>query len=64
MCFGSVPGSTCNPDGYEQFDNPLKKTDARGVLTIVSYDDHWFEGMVINSQINRTLGLATVLYVS
>jgi RHS repeat-associated protein len=38
-CFGSVSGSTCNPDGYDSFDNMLvKHTDARGVLTSYSYD--------------------------
>ena len=37
-CFGSVTGSACNADGYDSFDNLLKRTDARGVLTNYSYD--------------------------
>jgi RHS repeat-associated protein len=37
-CFGSVTGSTCNTDGYDNFNNLLKRTDARGVLTSYSYD--------------------------
>jgi RHS repeat-associated protein len=38
ICFGSVTGSTCNTDGYDSFNNLLKRTDARGVLTSYSYD--------------------------
>jgi RHS repeat-associated protein len=38
VCFGSVTGSTCNPDGYDGFNNLTKRTDARGVLTSYSYD--------------------------
>lgn len=38
VCFGSVTGSTCNTDGYDSFDNLLKRTDARGVLTSYGYD--------------------------
>jgi RHS repeat-associated protein len=38
VCFGSVSGSTCNTDGYDNFDNLLKRTDARGVLTSYVYD--------------------------
>jgi RHS repeat-associated protein len=37
-CFGSVSGTTCNTDGYDSFNNLLKRTDARGVLTNYSYD--------------------------
>jgi RHS repeat-associated protein len=38
-CFGSVTGSTCNTDGYDPSDNmPVKRTDARGVLTSYTYD--------------------------
>jgi RHS repeat-associated protein len=37
-CFGSKTGSTCNTDGYDSFDNLLKRTDARGVLTSYAYD--------------------------
>jgi RHS repeat-associated protein len=38
LCFGSVTGSTCNADGYDSFNNLLKRTDARGVLTTFGYD--------------------------
>jgi RHS repeat-associated protein len=38
VCFGSVTGTTCNTDGYDSFDNLVKKTDARGVLTSYGYD--------------------------
>lgn len=38
VCFGTVTGSTCNADGYDSFDNLLKRTDARGVLTTYGYD--------------------------
>ncbi len=38
VCFGSVSGSTCNTDGYDSFNNLLKRTDARGVLTSYGYD--------------------------
>jgi len=38
VCFGSVSGSTCNADGYDSFNNLLKRTDARGVLTSYGYD--------------------------
>jgi RHS repeat-associated protein len=33
-----VTGTTCNTDGYDSFDNLLKRTDARGVLTSYGYD--------------------------
>ncbi len=38
VCFGSVTGSTCNSDGYDSWNNLLKRTDARGVLTSYGYD--------------------------
>ena len=38
VCFGSVSGSTCNADGYDNWNNLLKRTDARGALTSYSYD--------------------------
>ena len=38
VCFGSVSGSTCNSDGYDNFDNLLTRTDARGVVTSYGYD--------------------------
>lgn len=38
VCFGSVTGTACNTDGYDNFDNLQKKTDARGVLTSYGYD--------------------------
>jgi RHS repeat-associated protein len=38
VCFGSLTGSTCNADGYDGFNNLLKRTDARGVLTSYAYD--------------------------
>jgi RHS repeat-associated protein len=38
VCFGSVSGTTCNTDGYDSFDNLLKRTDGRGVLTSYGYD--------------------------
>jgi len=31
--FGSKTGSTCNTDGYDSWNNLLKRTDTRGVLT-------------------------------
>jgi RHS repeat-associated protein len=37
-CFGSKSGSTCNPDGYDAYDNLLTRTDARGVITSYGYD--------------------------
>jgi RHS repeat-associated protein len=46
-CFGSVSGSTCNTDGYDQWNNLLKRTDARGVLTSYTYDG-----------LNRPIGVA------
>jgi RHS repeat-associated protein len=46
-CFGSVSGSICNTDGYDQWDNLLKRTDARGVLTTYTYDS-----------LNRLIGAA------
>ncbi len=46
-CFGSVTGSTCNSNGYDQWNNLLMKTDARGVLTSFSYDT-----------LNRLIGVA------
>jgi YD repeat-containing protein len=33
-----VTGGTCNTDGHDSFDNLLKRTDARGVLTSYAYD--------------------------
>src|SRR5207302_10451445 len=39
VCFGSMSGSTCNTDGYDSFNNLLKRTDARGVLTNYSYNN-------------------------
>jgi RHS repeat-associated protein len=38
VCFGSVSGTTCNADGYDPFNNLVKRTDARGVVTNYSYD--------------------------
>jgi RHS repeat-associated protein len=38
VCFGSVTGTTCNADGYDTYDNLVKRTDARGVLTSYGYD--------------------------
>lgn len=38
VCFGSVTNGACNADGYDNFDNLLKRTDARGVLTSYGYD--------------------------
>ena len=38
LCFGTVSGSTCNSDGYDNFDNLLTRTDARGVVTSYGYD--------------------------
>lgn len=38
VCFGTVSGSTCNSDGYDNFDNLLTRTDARGVVTSYGYD--------------------------
>jgi RHS repeat-associated protein len=37
-CFGSRTGTTCNQDGYDNFDNLLTRTDARGVVTSYGYD--------------------------
>lgn len=38
ICFGSVSGSNCNADGYDNWDNLVKRTDARGVLTSYGFD--------------------------
>jgi RHS repeat-associated protein len=38
VCFGTVSGGTCNSNGYDNFDNLLYRTDARGVLTSYGYD--------------------------
>jgi RHS repeat-associated protein len=37
-CFGTVTSGTCNANGYDNFDNLLYRTDARGVLTSYGYD--------------------------
>jgi RHS repeat-associated protein len=54
-CFGSVSGTTCNADGYDNFDNLLKRTDARGVLTSYSYD-----GLNRPSQVSYNVGTTGV----
>ncbi|PYU00232.1 MAG: hypothetical protein DMG38_09035 [Acidobacteria bacterium] len=38
VCFGTLSGSTCQPNGYDSFDNLLYRTDARGVQTNYIYD--------------------------
>jgi RHS repeat-associated protein len=38
LCFGTISGSTCNSDGYDSYNNLLKRTDARGVVTTYGYD--------------------------
>jgi RHS repeat-associated protein len=38
LCFGTRSGSTCNADGYDSYNNLLKRTDARGVVTTYGYD--------------------------
>ncbi|HVB58721.1 MAG TPA: RHS repeat-associated core domain-containing protein [Candidatus Acidoferrales bacterium] len=38
VCYGAVSGGTCNSNGYDNFDNLLYRTDARGVLTSYGYD--------------------------
>lgn len=38
VCFGTVSGGTCNANGYDNFNNLLYRTDARGVLTSYGYD--------------------------
>ena len=38
VCYGTVSGGTCNSNGYDNFDNLLYRTDARGVLTSYGYD--------------------------
>jgi len=38
VCYGTVSGGTCNANGYDNFDNLLYRTDARGVLTSYGYD--------------------------
>jgi len=37
-CFGTVTSDTCNANGYDNFNNLLYRTDARGVLTTYGYD--------------------------
>jgi RHS repeat-associated protein len=55
ICFGSVTGTTCNADGYDNFDNLTKRTDARGVLTSYSYD-----GLNRLSQVSYNVGVTGV----
>jgi RHS repeat-associated protein len=38
VCFGTLSGNSCQSNGYDQFDNLLYRTDARGVLTDYGYD--------------------------
>ena len=38
VCYGTVSGGTCSANGYDNFDNLLYRTDARGVLTSYGYD--------------------------
>jgi RHS repeat-associated protein len=38
VCFGTLSGSTCQANGYDNFDNLLYRTDARGVVTNYLYD--------------------------
>ncbi len=38
VCYGTLSGSSCLSDGYDNFDNLLYRTDARGVVTSYSYD--------------------------
>jgi RHS repeat-associated protein len=47
VCFGTYSGSTCQSNGYDQFNNLLYRTDARGVVTDYIYDS-----------LNRLLGIA------
>ena len=37
VCYGTLSGSTCQ-NGYDQYDNLLNRTDARGVVTTYAYD--------------------------
>jgi RHS repeat-associated protein len=38
VCFGTLSGSTCQANGYDQYNNLLYRTDARGVITTYNYD--------------------------
>ena len=38
VCFGTLSGSSCQPNGYDQYGNLLYRTDARGVVTSYGYD--------------------------
>jgi RHS repeat-associated protein len=39
VCFGTVSAGSCQPNtGYDQFDDILYRTDARGVVTSYGYD--------------------------
>jgi len=38
VCLGTYSGSNCQANGYDNFDNLLYRTDARGVVTSYGYD--------------------------
>lgn len=38
VCFGTLSGATCQPNGYDSFSNLLSRTDSRGVVTNYIYD--------------------------
>jgi RHS repeat-associated protein len=38
VCFGTLSGSTCQPNGYDSYNNLLYRTDARGVVSNFLYD--------------------------
>jgi RHS repeat-associated protein len=71
-CFGSKTSGACTTpnDGYDSFDNLLKKTDARGVvnsysydglnrLTQVSYNVSGASGVPATSTVGLTYGLSS-----
>jgi RHS repeat-associated protein len=47
VCLGTYSGSTCQANGYDNFNNILYRTDARGVVTNYLYDT-----------LNRLVGIA------
>jgi RHS repeat-associated protein len=55
VCFGTISGGICQPNGYDSFDNLLFRTDARGVQTNYTYD-----GLNRLHQVTYTVGTSGV----